>query len=83
MGGYDLKYGDITNTKGGAISPNEPVFLFRAKDRLLPAVLSHYRLLCEQNGSPEHHLHGIDAAAEAVEDWQREHYTQTPGTMKQ
>ncbi|MCU1656137.1 MAG: hypothetical protein JWO57_793 [Pseudonocardiales bacterium] len=73
----DLKYGRVT-LEHSTIGEDEPVVVFRAQDDLLPAVLEHYRLLCEQNGSPRRHLGGIDAAREQVEAWQRDHYTQVP-----
>lgn len=76
----DRKYGEITHTTGNAIGPNEPVFLFRAKDRLLLRVLANYRLLCEESGSPEAHLQDIDLSAQEIEEWQRKHYTKTPGS---
>jgi hypothetical protein len=63
----DLKYGRVT-TEFGTIAEDEPVFVFRAQDRLVPKVLEVYRVLCELLGSPQHHLDTIDANVELISD---------------
>jgi hypothetical protein len=73
----DLKYGRVT-TEHGDLGEDEPVVVFRAQDRLLPAVLEVYWLMCENAGSPDRHLEQINAAKQAVKDWQTTHHTQTP-----
>lgn len=75
--GFDGKYGAVT-TEFGDIPASEPVLVFRAQDRLLPAVLFEYRRLADAFGSPEKHLALIDAARERVLAWQAENFTQTP-----
>jgi hypothetical protein len=65
----DLKYGEVT-TERGQFEPDEPVVLFRGRDRLLPKMLKIYRLLCELAGSPDHHLDAIHQSAERVKAWQ-------------
>ena len=73
----DNKYGHVT-VERGAIGEDEPVVVFRAQDRLLPALLDAYAALCREAGSPERHMAGIRAARDRVESWQVDHFTQTP-----
>lgn len=73
----DRKYGRIT-TERGFFPADEPVFLFRAKDALLPTVLALYIELCEMAGSPPEHIEGISHARDSVIAWQREHKHQNP-----
>lgn len=74
--GYDSKYGKVT-TEHGDIPDDEPVIVFRSRDRHLPAVLAHYReLVTGQDGgepSPQRHIDLVDGTKARVEDWQREH----------
>lgn len=71
------KYGRVT-TERGTIGDDEPVFLFRAQDRLLPDVLRGYIELCEAAGSPTHHIDVIRRDIRVIEEWQATHFTQTP-----
>lgn len=73
----DTKYGRVT-TEFGQFGEDEPVVVFRAKDRLLPKLLKIYRYMCELAGSPVLHLEAIDKAAAAVKDWQAQNPTKTP-----
>lgn len=75
--GNETKYGRVT-TQHGEIPEDEPVFLFRAQDQLLPQVLDYYRDLCKEAGSPLHHLTGIAEAKMDVAQWQDRH----PGDVK-
>lgn len=79
--GVDLKYGRITveHERRIPIGDDEPVFLFRAKDELLPALLDQYLKLCDANGCTPEHLAGIAAACTEVVDWQRANGTPRPG----
>jgi len=74
----DLKYGEVTLERQRNIQDDEPVFVFRAQDAMLPAILGVYYELCLLNGSPAHHLQGIERAREAVEEWQRFNEAQVP-----
>ena len=69
--GFDGKYGRVT-TEHGDIPDDEPVIVFRARDRMLPAVMRFYRELCEGNGSPQRHLDLIKGCRERIEAWQQE-----------
>jgi hypothetical protein len=73
----DLKYGRVT-LEHGTIGDDEPVVVFRAQDKLLPAVLSYYQAIALREGSPEKHLKGIEAARADVEEWQGWNRTQVP-----
>lgn len=73
----DSKYGRVTLEKG-EFPEDEPVFVLRAKDKMLVPLLHEYRRLCEEAGSPARHLNNIDAACRQVEEWQAKNYTQIP-----
>jgi hypothetical protein len=70
--GYDGKYGKVT-TEYGEIPGDEPVILFRGRDRLVPEMLAHYILLCEQAGSPGRHLDLARGCRQKIMGWQAEH----------
>jgi hypothetical protein len=76
----DSKYGHVTLEHGDHIPDDEPVVVFRAKDRLLPKVLAYYRLFCWKDGSPKRHLLLIDKALEAVQGYQADHPPVTPSS---
>jgi len=73
----DAKYGRVV-TEFGQFEDDEPVVVFRAKDRLLPKLLKVYSSLCRVAGSPVYHLDRIDKAAALVEAWQAEHGARVP-----
>jgi hypothetical protein len=79
--GFDGKYGQVV-TEFGDIPPTEPVVVFRAQDKLLPAVLDHYHLLAHNEGSPQKHLDLIEAALERVQEWQEENPTKVPDSSR-
>lgn len=70
--GYDGKYGRIT-TERLEIPDDEPVFLFRARDKFLPDVLAAYILLSGDGGSPQFHTDIVQAARERILKWQEDH----------
>jgi hypothetical protein len=74
----DLKYGRVTLENQRNIGDDEPVIVFRAQDKLLPAVLNYYLFLCQKAGSPPHHLDGVGRVLDAVQDWQDTHPPKTP-----
>ena len=73
----DPKYGKVT-LEHGTIGEDEPVVVFRARDRLLPRLLDAYIAMCDRAGSPERHLELIGQAHEAVVEWQKQHPTKVP-----
>lgn len=70
--GTDGKYGRVT-TEHGDIPDDEPVIVFRARDRLVPPMLDEYLQLCRDEGSPQRHLDLVTKAMHQIIDWQREH----------
>ena len=68
----------VSRLDGKPMLPDEPVFVFRAHDCLLPAVLNHYRTICEANGCSQEHLDAIDVHRERILVWQREHGAKVP-----
>jgi hypothetical protein len=78
----DRKYGRVT-TERGDIGEDEPVVVFRAQDQLLPELLAAYRRMCEDAGSPRHHLDGITETQGVVLGWQATHRTQVPQSAAQ
>lgn len=79
--GIDRKYGRVTveNERRLPIGDDEPVFLFRAKDALLPQVLELYAGLCVSAGCPQEHVQGILEAKQDIKDWQRTNGKLVPG----
>lgn len=75
--GYERKYGQVT-TEHGDIPADEPVFLLRAQDQSMVAMLDTYLALCSSLGSPQRHLNGIQEAREVVRTWQQDN----PGRVK-
>lgn len=73
----DGKYGRVT-LESGTIGEAEPVVVFRAQDAILPQLLEHYRDLCSDAGSPEHHLASIGQRIADIRSWQADHHTQVP-----
>lgn len=76
----DVKYGRVT-TELGDFGEDEPVIVFRAKDKLLPNVLAHYMQVCIMAGSPRHHLSIILDTIARVRDWQSQNPTKVPDSM--
>jgi hypothetical protein len=71
----DSKYGRVY-TERGMIGDKEPVIIFRAQDRLAPAVIDYYRQLCQANGAGDDHLAAIDRASQAFGTWRSSHLGQ-------
>ncbi len=82
--GYDRKYGRITIEHGEEIPEDEPVVVFRGRDRLLPAILNIYIELCDLAGSPENHVELATGTYELVSNWQLEnpHKVRTPQSTR-
>jgi hypothetical protein len=74
----DGKYGKVTLEHGDHIPDDEPVIVFRAKDKLATRVLAHYHMLCMLAGSPMRHLRLVAEAHQRFAAWQREHETKVP-----
>ena len=61
------------------LGEDEPVFLFRAKDKLVPRVLEFYAELCEYKGCNADHVDGILQAKKNFEAWQESNEAVLPG----
>ena len=75
---YDKKYGRVTLENQRNVGDDEPVIVFRAKDKLLPGLLTVYRRFCELAGSPDNHLAAIDDTAADIKAWQFQNGSQVP-----
>ena len=74
----DGKYktsGDVTKLDGTPIPQDEPLVLFRGKDKLLPKLLDQYRQLCQDAGSPQQQLDGIGQLTDGIKVWQEQNPT--------
>lgn len=69
--GFDRKYGRVT-TEHGDIPDDEPVVVFRARDKHLPDVLSYYAEMCSGD-SPDRHSALVEGTFNAVDGWQKAH----------
>lgn len=76
----DLKYGHVT-LEHGSIGEDEPVMVFRAKDRLLPTIIDMYLILCRLAGSPNRHLRLITENRDIIAAWQKKNPTKTPDSV--
>lgn len=74
----DNKYGRVILENQRNVGDDEPVIVFRAKDKITLKLLKVYRYMCELAGSPPNHLAAIDDTARIVKEWQAEHGTKTP-----
>ena len=73
----DLKYGNVI-LEYGDVGVDEPVFIFRAQDKLTPEVLRHYLGICATQGSPPRHLRNIIDNIVVIETWQKDNFTKIP-----
>jgi len=79
---YSHKYGKVTLEKS-TIGEDEPVVVFRAKDKLLPQVLAHYHLICLNSGCEDDHLNAILTRYREIKDWQNNNNIKLPDTTKE
>ncbi len=70
---------EIVNQSGVPIPDDEPLILFRARDRLALLALRHYHRLSQVDGCTDFKLDGITNRIEAFEAFAKEH----PERMKQ
>lgn len=64
---------------GEAVPDDEPLILFRARDRHALRMLQYYRTLCLVDGCTDFHMAGIDNRIGAFETFAAEH----PERLKQ
>jgi len=76
-GPVDNKYGRVL-TEFGHFEEGEPLFIFRARDKLLIDVLEYYKYQCVLAKSPPRHIAGIVDVIVKVTEWQMENGTKTP-----
>jgi len=76
---YQIVNETIVNNAGVPIPEDEPLILFRARDRNALAMLRHYRLLCEEDLCTAFHMDGIDNRIAAFAEFKHLH----PERMKQ
>ncbi len=63
--------GDVMCTSNGQPIPaDEPLMLFRGRDRLLPALLDYYLQLRQQSGMTPEQLADLQAQVDAIKQWQ-------------
>jgi hypothetical protein len=60
--------------ENGDIGDDEPVVVFRARDVLLPQLMSHYKGLCVDAGSPDHHLDLVLESRRKIIEWQKSNH---------
>ncbi len=69
----DGKYktdGNITKLDGTPIPDDEPLVLFRAKDKLLPQLLEDYKQLCQDADCQAQQVETLGPLIQQVKDWQ-------------
>ena len=75
----DLKYGKVI-LEHSTIGEDEPVVVFRARDKLLPKVLAYYHLFRLKEESPDKHLNLIITAIKNIKNWQKVNPTKVPSS---
>jgi hypothetical protein len=75
----DRKYGRV-EMEWGRIGADEPVVVFRARDKLLPKVLDAYLAMCELAGSPWHHQEIVRETRADILAWQEVNETRVPSS---
>lgn len=73
--GHDAKYGAVTVERlpGNPFEADEPVFLLRGRDTAAPGAILAYADECRAVGAPAEHVAAIEAAADAMRQWQAGH----------
>lgn len=71
----DGKYqttGEIQKRDGTPIPKDEPLMLFRGKDKVLPELLEKYNELCQAAGSPPAQIDRVSQYSRRIRDWQNQ-----------
>ncbi len=76
---YRIEGNEILNLTGVPIPEDEPLILFRARDRNALKMLIYYRELCTLDGCTDFHMRGIDNRIDAFGEFRDIH----PDLMKQ
>lgn len=77
----DSKYkvdGNITKLDGTPIPDDEPIILFRAKDKLTPQLLEAYKKMCLDSGCLPQQIETLSPLIERFKSWQ----AANPGKVK-
>lgn len=69
----------IKTTNGQAIPDDEPIILFRGRDKLALPMLNHYRMLCANDGATDYQLASMDTMINEFREW----WNRNPTKMKQ
>ena len=63
----------VKTATGEPIPPDEPMILFRARDRHAALMLRYYLDLCRQDECTDFHIRGINNRIDAFEQFAEEH----------
>lgn len=65
---YDIEHNRLINAASGEPIPaDEPIFIFRAKDKHLLKVLAEYRMMCEN----DEHVGAVEQREVEISEWQQ------------
>lgn len=64
------------------IPEDEPVILFRGRDRLALPMLNFYRKLCEEDGATDYQLESMDEMIGKFGNWAANNATKQPGITR-
>ncbi len=65
--------GPVLDASGQPLPDDEPIMLFRAKDKLLPDLMEYYISLRRQHGQSDANLADLRAYADELAAWQASH----------
>ena len=68
----------VTRTDGTEIPPDEPCWVFRARDAFALPAIGWYRDLAETRGMPAEFLAEIGAHMDRIRAWQEKHGVKVP-----
>lgn len=72
----------IKTATGEEIPENEPVILYRRRDRLALPMLRFYRQLCVDDGATDYQLESMDRMIKRFENYAKENPTKQPGITR-
>lgn len=69
----------IKTATGEEVPENEPVILYRGRDRLALPMMRFYRELCVKDGATDYQLESMDRMIARFEKFAKENPTKQPG----
>jgi hypothetical protein len=72
----------IKTATGEEVPIEEPVILYRGRDKLALPMMRYYRQLCVEDGATDYQLESMDRMIKRFEDYAKENPTKQPGITR-